>query len=769
MLRASFLIIGLSSSCFSFLGDWKHWSPSYDARMGVVLNGTAWVATGGGILQWDLAGGSSRMHSRLDGLPTMDYASVVIDSQKTIWAIGSDGRIGYRPQSTNAWQVAESYATQNWKFSPRAAQFWKGSQGAGFLVLGTDHGVSIFSISQMVAQDGAAYFRNLTGTVLSVAVTPQLNRPKNSPPRDTLWVGLDVGLAFATPNWDSIGFAGHLLADPTQWTIKPTLTKNSRWTLYRTPDSMSLDTLHQWSDVNTGVSVQSGTIQSKQGILVVPGAVHAVFNPQSNKVLVSSSTQGPVLAEVGISGVIKPTKTENVFPDVAPVNVNIKLDGSWIVRSENRILAYDISTGWKADTIRFHDPDGTYEGAWAYTVDLLYKRKALEIGPQDEIIVPSWNSSYGTKTLGGFYVSNTTGNWTHFASTADDTCISFTETTWVINGAALLAARSFQNGTWLSVLSYTNLGRILFLNPGGKSPPTCFDIPKKNGGTVGNVVTFDFLQLGDTLWAATNTGLARIPSPRPSLVPSLQATTYHLPSNHTDLAISRITKIDFEGKTWIIGAATGKLILFPADGMVGSQTQSNLILSDSSAPSLNQSYTSLAIDAQNQIWAGGDKGLDIVQLVSPSAEGQAPSFSLVRHLTTADGLPNNQIYDLALQASTGKALIATASALALWTSPYRPVPARLSKSKIRVWPNPVRLRRDPNPDRTLFVDGATPGSQFDLLAADGTLVMHWNASKQIGGLFQIDLPPTSKLRPGLYFWSLKDQNQSVHGPLLIAE
>jgi len=110
-------------------------------------------------------------------------------------------------------------------------------------------------------------------------------------------------------------------------------------------------------------------------------------------------------------------------------------------------------------------------------------------------------------------------------------------------------------------------------------------------------------------------------------------------------------------------------------------------------------------------------------------------------------------------------VIATASGLSIWTSPYRPVPVRLSKSTIKVYPNPVRLRQN----QTLFVDGATANANFDLVAADGTLVLHVDHSKSTDGLFQIQLPATSKLRPGVYYWSLKDSRNSAHGPLLVGE
>jgi ligand-binding sensor domain-containing protein len=171
------------------------------------------------------------------------------------------------------------------------------------------------------------------------------------------------------------------------------------------------------------------------------------------------------------------------------------------------------------------------------------------------------------------------------------------------------------------------------------------------------------------------------------------------------------------------------------------------------------------VDAQGQIWAAGNQGIDIFSLQGDSSG--RPKFVRARPqpITQNDGLPDNNIRDLALDSATGKALIASASGLSLWTSPYRSVPSRLTKSIIKVYPNPVRLRQN----RTLFVDGATSGAQFDLVAADGTLILHQDRDKSNYGAFQINLPTTSKVRPGVYYWSLKDSRNSVHGPLLIGE
>ncbi len=767
MLRATILTLGLASTCMAFLGDWKVWAPTHDARMAVVLENTAWVATGGGVMEWDLkaeASIASRMHSRRDGLPTMDFASMVLDSQKTLWAIGSDGRIGYRPLGASAWQSANSYASQGWNFTPRAALYWK-----NFLVLGTDKGLSLYSIRSMSAEDNVKSFGSMSGTVTAVMVTPGA---KSKP--DTLWVSLDAGaLYYATPDWDSVGKPGHFLADPSKWTLATNYGISSPFfTLIRDSSGVRLgDSRFEWSDLSGKLNIRWDTISWNGNIPRVPTAVHATAT--GGNLVVSTTTGGAKL--VGPEGIQQTASPDGSFPDNPPVNVGRKPDGTWQARYYNRVLSYGAS-GWTSDTVRFTDDDGTFTATWAVGEDIGRLRQALAFGPGGETFVSSWNNSIGTKTLGGYYVSNSKGQWTHFVSSPSDTCLSFTETNYVQNGAAMLTARSFERGTWMSTLHHTRKGRVLFVEPGGKNLPTCFDIPIDNLGSNINVLVYDFLPIGDTLWMGTNIGLARVVSPRPNRAPVTVATDYFKPANGTLMDLQRLVRTEISGSPWIVGSSNGRLAMFPASGSwwIDDTTRStSLVLSDSSAgsASMNQNYVSLAVDAQGQIWAAGEKGIDIVQIDPPEIAGRAPSFRHVRRVTTADGLPDNQVWDMELDVSTGKAMVATPSAVALWTSPYRPIAPKLVKSRIQVWPNPVRLRQmGDNP--TLFVDGATPGSRFDLLAADGTLVMHMDAWQQTGGLFQVKLPDAKnlgKLRPGLYFWSVKDKNNSVRGPLLIAE
>lgn len=751
----------------ALLGDWKVWTPTLQPRMAVVHGDVAWIATSSGVVEWDLRAQSSRIHTRLDGLPTMDYAAVVLDSQKTLWAIGTDGRIGYQTKGSSSWRTATSYSSQNWTFSPRAAQYWK-----GYLIFGTDRGLSLYSTSSKTAEDYAKAFRSLSGTVRSVMVTPGV-------PLDTLWVGLDQGVAYATPHWDSIGKPGHFLADPSKWTIKDTLdNQKTDMILVRDANGVRASSgWDEWSDATGKLSISGGQVRWDGNVVAVPEAIHAAS--AGSNLVVSTSTRGTVL--VGASGVLQKAEPKGEFPDFPPINTRFKSDGALYVLSNNtinyRVLSLDParSAQWASDTIRFATPSGMVDAQWDNFENLGRHRQSLALGPNGEIVVPSWADN---ATQGGLYTSKTSGGWNHFSITPTDTCLTFAldssdgdgpNRTY---GSALTSARSFPSGTWMSALGRgtANPSRILFLAPGGQTAPTCLDVPRENPAAEKEKVN-DFHPVGDTLWLGSSAGLIRVPSPRPSYPPPLVAGAYIKPSDNITPEIFRLAKATFMGRDWIVGAAKGRLTLYPTHGGWGTPVRTSLITSDSSAPTLKQDYYALAVDAQGQIWAGGKDGIDIVQLVEPEFDSLPPSFFHVQRITTTEGLLDNAIYDFDLEVSTGKALIVSRSGVALWSSPFRPLATKLAKAAVRVYPNPVRLRdhRGGPADKVLIVDGATVGSRLDLLAADGTLVMHLDETKQVGGRFQVELPASSKLRPGLYFWSLKDKKGSVRGPLLIAE
>jgi hypothetical protein len=749
MRRALLFSLGMVCSSHAFLGDWKIWSSAQTARMAVLRSdGTVLAATTGGVEEWDPTANKGTMYSGLQGIPSLDVASLVANSGDSIWAICTDGHIAVLPPGDFSWEPMGTYPSSGWTFSPGAATFWK-----GYLVLGGPQGLSLLRVSDTDAVDNISTFGAYRDTVLAVMAQ-----------NDTLWVALPEGLAYATdPVWNTdsasthIGRAGYYLSAD-RWTVLPSPTRGD-YTLLRDSTGVHLGTLgQQWSDYANGLSINGSTFSWKGGSATVPGAVQAISTPKGY--FLSTSSMGLVQLQNGTLTALHPDGT---LPDNLPFSVaagpgptfyHLTGDGSstrvWRLPSG--------ASKWISDTIKVPSPDnaGTViRPYWDLSTTFSYGvwRKVFAVGPQGETVVGSWgdNTSHG-----GYLISPAPGTWSLW-NRHDDTCfIEFDHSDYPLYGVVTLGVHAATSGVWASTLFPTGAGPLIYFPSVGNKTPVCVDLdPTSIVGSGGALRVNDLDQVGTDLWLATSSGLVQLQNVAPSNPPQTVSGAQHWPANVSAPPLfTRLSTYPLGGRTWIVAAGSGELGIFPAD-----PSSTDTIVR---APGANQNYTALAVDAQGQIWAAGGSGIDIYSLQMDST---TPVFQLLHSVTTRDGLPDDAIRDLALDSASGRAVIATASGLSIWTSPYRPVPVRLSKSTIKVYPNPVRLRQN----QTLFVDGATANANFDLVAADGTLVLHVDHSKSTDGLFQIQLPATSKLRPGVYYWSLKDSRNSAHGPLLVGE
>ncbi len=740
MRRALLFSLGMVCSSNAFFGDWKIWTPVQTARSAVLrADQTVLAATTGGVVEWNPATAKGTVLTGLQDLPSLDIASVVADSSGNIWAICTDGHLAVLVAGSSFWEPVGSYTTSGWTFSPGVATFWK-----GYLVLGGPKGLSLFSTTDRVAVDNISSFGTVRDTVTSVMAQ-----------HDTLWVSLPQGLAYATdPVWNTdsaskhIGKAGYYLSAD-RWTVQSALSRGA-YTLLRDSTGVHLGTLGQWSDFANGLQISGGKFSWKGGSASVPGVFQAISTPWGHFL----STTGNGLQLLTSDGKLQTLHPEGALPDNLPFSVAMGKDGTLLHLtgdgSSTRLWRRGQSGNWVVDTIQVPSQDNPsikIRPTWPLSYDLSSQQRVLASGPKGEAVVASWGDA---TSHGGFLVSSAPGTWTQWNHN-NDTC--FQNPIDQAYGTIGLSVRTAATGVWASTYTYSS-GPIFFFPSEGNKTPTCMEIDATKIGVTDQVLTVDLLPVGSDLWLATTVGLIRVANATPSNPPQIPSGLTRWPQTSY---MTRVVEYPFQGKTWIVAAGNGVLGAIASDA-VASDTFI-------AASGITQLYTGLVVDAQGQIWAAGNQGIDIFSLQGDSSG--RPKFVRARPqpITQNDGLPDNNIRDLALDSATGKALIASASGLSLWTSPYRSVPSRLTKSIIKVYPNPVRLRQN----RTLFVDGATSGAQFDLVAADGTLILHQDRDKSNYGAFQINLPTTSKVRPGVYYWSLKDSRNSVHGPLLIGE
>lgn len=754
MRRALLLSLGLLCPLHAFLGNWKIWSPVQTARMAVLRSGqTVLAATTGGVVEWDPATSTGSVYTGLNGLSTLSQASLVADSSGNVWAIGVDGHVSVLTAGASFWEDVGSYPSSGWTFTPGAATYWK-----GYLVLGGPQGLSLFSTTSRVAVDNITTFGSMTDTVTSVMAY-----------NDTLWVSLPGGLAYAhdsvwkTDSADNhIGKAGYYLS-ANRWTVQSASSRAQYVLLRDSSSGVHLGYLGQWSDFSHGLRINYDTVKWNGGSVVVPGARHAISTDWGY--FVSSASEG--LVQVTSDGTVHLLHPDGALPDALPYSVAMSSNGtlyhlSMDVSSTRIWRRPSGTTNWTSDTIRTASPltSQTIQPIWDLSQDLSTGRKVFVAGAQGELVVGAWGDH---SSQGGLLRSTTPGSWSLWNKVNDTSfqlALDPSHSDSDEYGVVCRSVHASSSGVWGSTSVATGAGPIFYFPSTAtqSAKPSCLRIDPAEVGISDQVLVNDLIAVGDTLWLATNKGLLRVPGAAPADPPqnATGMTQWAKSSNGTSISLNRLASFPLQRKTWILAAGNGTLGAIAT----GAANKSDTFYATTEA---TQNYTALAVDAQKQIWAAGNSGIDIFTLAL--SDSGTPVFTYLRRVTQVNGLPDNQVNDLQLDSATGKALIATATALSLWTSPYRPVQSRLSSRTIKVWPNPVRLRQN----TTLFVDGATSMAQFNLFAADGTLVLHKDRSQSTYGRFQFELPSTSKLRPGVYYWSLKDDNGSVHGPLLIGE
>lgn len=742
MRRALALSLVVPSLTSALLGDWKVWTSTNNAHHAVMRDASVMVATDGGVLEWEPGKESSRLYTTLDGLPEIQTIALASDNLGSIWAVGAGGRLARLSRSGSRWEVYGSYAASGWTFRSHAV-----TSKDDLIALGGPRGLSLFSTTQRLAVDNIP---SILGK--SIQVNSALFYG------DTLFVGTDKGTAKCLPDaegWSKSGTPGHYLTDPSRWRWVDSLP--NRNLVADTHVVFTVDST-LWGDNREAIFTNGLAFAFKGKYVVVPGASHALKLPDGGY-LVSSSITGPM--QVLTDGTVRRVPVPNTLPIGAlPISVAASDAGEFIAMAHENLEAVLIrrsrgSNEWTKDPIEVDSGSGSSKTVIHPTWDPIETIRRLRLGltvdAQGQVAAPA----YVARSWGGVYLASEASRWFHLGQ-ASDTCFHRFTTSDGDLGPVLLSARAQPSGFWFSELISPSINltpydqRIYLLPKGTKGPMRCVDLPTNT--VTREAQTLDMVEIGSVLWLGTSNGLFGIDQHLRSL--GRGTASLLQPEGIEGKSFTRLLPYSMDGQDWIVAGGEAQLGLFdPVHSKYYPLTD------------FDQTVRSLVVDSKNQVWAATGSGIDILQprIEQDTAGNRIPTLDRIRHIGRADGLPEEDIYSLALDVATGRALLASPHALTLWASPYRPLPEKLEKSNIKVWPNPLRLSKT----RTLFVDGVTEKADFSLLAQDGTMVLHLPKGQQTSGVFQIDLPDPAKLRPGLYFWAVKDGNSVVKGPLLI--
>lgn len=735
--------------------EWRYWTWPGEARMAAATGRTAWFATSGGVFEWNLDANTSRLHQLNDGLPSTDLVSIVAQADGSVWTISGGGHLAVKRPDKSVWENKGTYAAKPnpWNFSPRAMAIHRNARtGREVLVMGGSKGLTFYPADSGVALDWADQFGTLgRREVRSIHLDG-----------DTVWVGLTGGMARIVPPWDSLGNNRAFVADPKRWTILAQSAETDAYdALFPVPGTMTWQPAYTFGAKDIllsqselfwkGRKFEAIDIPHRTGntylypshALEIPGGL--LVSSSAAEIVWRVFSKGPLFLRDDGKFLSPPLPT-NAYPSIPPLAAAIEPSGRITAWSNNLVLRRDRrQLQWTSPWDSRMSSNDSLLGSDFETIgrDL----NNFSVGPDGSV----WTGFWGFGLWGALPRPGTDSlKWIRWMP--ENSCLEGADPTnsGLANFPVMFSSIATASETW-SVLGSVNSSldslKLIRASSSPDSAPTCWKF-----ATTSNIPHSALLPRKDRIWIGSQAGLLVLNRPKPS---DKAATRVRLIPDE----VRRLASMNLDGQEVIVAMG-------PSDVRLISEERPDSLIASSlkqeSPIAVRQDWKSLAVDGLGQIWLAGSAGIDLLAL---EAGDKGWAFRKVREITTQDGLPSDNIYQLSLDPTTGIVLVATDAGLGHWASPYRPLPTKLETKKARVWPNPYRTRTH----RELVVDGATQTSEFFLHAADGSLVLHLGPEAQIGGYFRWATPSTDRLRPGVYRWTLKDGSRTVGGPLILSE
>jgi|GEM_PF-5320540 len=730
--------------------EWRYWTWPGQARMAASIGRTAWFATSGGVFEWNLDANTSKIYQRNDGLPSTNLVSIAAQKDGSVWTASADGNLAVKRPYSSTWESKGTYSAQPspWSFTPRAMVMHHNAKtGRDVLVMGGLNGLTFFPADSGVTLDWTDQFGSIGKR--EVRAITMLD--------DTLWIGLMGGLVRITPPWDSLGNNRAFVSDPKRWTLLASTELTDDYSaLFPATGAMTWQSAFTFGAptilLNNDVVYWNGTAYVNMPTVdlyssSIISAVHAL--DIGSELLVSSTnttfnglSKGPFLIQK--DGTFRtPPLPSNTFPTEPPPTAILESGMRITAWSNNHIFR------WSRNQTSWSSP---WAGAFSDTIDFTHNFNLTDNIDMNTFVRGSngsiWAGTWGKGLWGALpdpNRSNDTLTWKRWSK--DNSCLEETSPSYP-GFVTINSLTATDSAIWGVTYRLAADSAILFSTTlDGQASLHCWKFPSPDTRNSGLVVGTK------RIWMATHLGLRVFERPTTNTTSAKILYT-------RQGEFRRVLPITVNGQSLVLALTPSNIVALSPDAtrdtvLANSSTQSSPVTA-------RQDWKSMVIDGIGQIWLSGNDGLDILALVE-TAEGFV--FEKKQELTYKDGLPSNMVYGISIDASTGNVLVTTDKGMGLWSSPYRPLPSSLDTKKARVYPNPLRTRTHTE----LVVDGATEGAHFYLHAADGSLVVHLAPESQSGGYFHWTLPGTSKLRPGVYRWTLKDGSSKVGGPLLIAE
>ncbi|MEN9353818.1 MAG: hypothetical protein RL318_1143 [Fibrobacterota bacterium] len=747
--------------------------------MAAVSKSSIWAATSGGAVRYDTASGKTTVATNLDGLSSTDLAGIIALGD-TLWATSVGGDLNRLLPDAKIWESFGSYRLTGWTFRPRVLATHK-----SLLFLGGDQGLSVFSTSEKLALDNINSFGDLMNQKVHAVLVE----------KDTLWVGLQGGAAYAVPtDWQNIGRGKNILSDPSKWTVirktsSPVVGffrwgKNDRMrtvpdtattvfdtlkvqaydtvetrfdttitsdTLYPGTDSVEIFTM--WS-IDTTYRLDSSLVLADPLEIDTIKALEYTNWPwaTSNGGNATICTGGDLYWN-GKSWQVGGTPLHAV-PYSGGMAVSVEGKGLVLLRADGSLKTPNQPPQLpeKAPHHLGLKSDGSLVAWFGSNIYSLpdarsgWSKNLLSAGPtKPGFFLPHLEFDFAGNSIIGTWGSGlwrqSGSGWTHLDRS--NSCLQSYKSdsaSNVVIPSAISAPTS--HGNWIGLYGTegnpnTNLA---FLPLGNE--PRCFQpfIPSSN--VKGHEPFVNALASeGDTaLWIAHKGGIERFSLRADSLVAT----------NPLHISVINPTWIRWHDGRLLATIEGNVVSLAKVDGVFR-------LFSPTSSTFQNRGYRQIEVDTLGNLWVSGSKGLDIISIANDS------TFSLEQRLDHSAGLLSDDISHFSLNRSTGAVAIATPLGVNLYQSRLKIQPENLQREQVRPFPNPYRKLQH---SKVAF-PGVNSNAELFIFAADGTLVNHQSGKDVVGDQFL--WTPRSNLRPGLYFWTISDGSSRVQGRLVVGD
>jgi len=734
------------------IATWQSYT-SMDAAVDIAVSGTdVWVATEGGVFNYDAATGSIRTFTVVDGLSGVATTSIAVDSKRSaVWVGYSDGTLDRI--------LSDTGVIQRFRDIERADQF--SDRGINRIVVrgdsvlvATEFGVVVFDPIRLEVRD--SYSR--IGSFSAATPVRDVHIESSILGVPTLWVATKEGIAWAS-------MTGANLQDPGVWTTE------TQGLFGNTLSVLSLESI--------GTTLYAGTerdlFQRDQN------ANYSPFNLTSQKVTHLSEKDGVVIGAaefrvlVVTSGVgWKSVGVQGVgFPRAVAFSTTGKV---WIASSDSGVSYGDLPLD--SDTLvpeNSVSPSGPETGSFTN----------LSLGPDGDLWAGGANASNT-----GFHHLNTDGTWTAYSEATSPILVNKSRflhafgasdgSGWVGSEGAGVAYVSPTGELTLYNESNSSLfpatgtadfiivggahedlfGNMWFTTRGSGLPIHVREVdgewtgmgPLVGDGLLSRATAYGeiYIDSFDQKWilihdensfvrkkglAVLETGVLTNPSDDSfRFFGTKGAAGVGLPA----IEVNAVTE-DQDGLVWI-GTSSGPAF-FVNTGIVARDNSAQPIWpqwqdrSNGTFMLFGLNVNDVAVDPAGRIWFATSEGAWLVE----SVEG---GYAPVHHFTTENSpIFSDEVLSIAVDGESGKVYFSTDKGLISYTSDA--VNASDKIVELKVFPNPLRISEGSNP--LVFVEGLVASTRVRIVTASGSLVrrlearggrLSWDGRDEAGSLVE---------------------------------